>query len=173
MRTLRTRQLVLEPLVAAHAEEMFSVLSDPLIYEFENEAPSSAEWLRNRYRKLETRQSADGNEQWLNWVVRIHGAALIGYVQATVFRNSTALVAFEFNSAYWGKGLAREAVEVLLQELAESYGVTAAGAVYKRNNSRSRKLLDRLEMNIADSASFPRGLASQDEEAMVKNLQPN
>lgn len=156
--------------MAEHAEETFSVLGDPLIYEFENEAPSSVEWLEERYRKLETRQSADGSEQWLNWVVRIRGGGLIGYVQATVFPDGNALVAYEFNSAYWGRGLAREAVEALLHELAQSYGVTAAGAVYKRSNFRSRRLLDRLGMKIAGSVNFPRGLASPDEEAMVKNL---
>ena len=173
MRSLLTQRLVLVPQTAAHAEEMFTVLSDPSIYEFENEAPASIEWLKERYRKLESRLSSDASEQWLNWVVRIPGIGLIGYVQATVFPNATALVAYEFNSAYWNKGFAREAVEALLQELRESYGVIAVGAVFKRNNYRSRKLLNRLGMKIADSASFPRGHASPDEEAVVIKLHPD
>lgn len=39
MRTIEASRCVLEPQVAAHACEMFSVLSDPAIYEFENEPP--------------------------------------------------------------------------------------------------------------------------------------
>ncbi|WP_255420698.1 hypothetical protein [Paucibacter sp. KBW04] len=41
MRTLSHTLLQLEPQTAAHAQEMFSVLSDPRIYEFENSPPSS------------------------------------------------------------------------------------------------------------------------------------
>ena len=41
IRPLETPRLVLEPQVAAHADEMFIVLSDPAIYEFENAPPGS------------------------------------------------------------------------------------------------------------------------------------
>ena len=51
----RHNALPLEPLIAAHAHEMFSVLSDPAIYGFENEAPTSEEWLARRYEQLEQR----------------------------------------------------------------------------------------------------------------------
>ena len=41
MRRIELTRLTLEPLTAAHAEEMFAVLSDPAIYEFENKPPAS------------------------------------------------------------------------------------------------------------------------------------
>ena len=75
----------MEPLVAAHAHEMFGVLSDPAIYESANAPPPSEEWLRSRYRRLEQRRSPDGNELWLNWVARVPCGELVGYVQATRF----------------------------------------------------------------------------------------
>ena len=50
---------------------MFRVLSDPAIYEFENEPPESVERLRARYAYLEARRSPDGSQQWLNWVLRL------------------------------------------------------------------------------------------------------
>ena len=40
MRNLKTKRLTLEPLLESHAPAMFEVLSDPAIYEFENEPPS-------------------------------------------------------------------------------------------------------------------------------------
>lgn len=144
MRKLSTARLKLEPQLAEHADEMFSVLSDPAIYEHENEPPPSAAWLRARFRKLESRLSADGAEQWLNWVVRLAGGDLIGYVQATVRANSPTLVAYEFSSKFWGRGLAGEAVQAVIAELRAGYGVTDVGAVLKRTNSRSRRLLERL-----------------------------
>ena len=116
MRVITTDHLTLEPQTAAHAEEMFAVLSDPAIYEYENEPPQSLEWLRTRFTKLETRLSADGDEQWLNWVIRLPTSELIGYVQATVRREGRAAIAYELSSAYWGRGLARQAVQAMISE---------------------------------------------------------
>ncbi len=144
MRTLATARLVLEPLVAGHAGEMFDALGDPAIYEYENSSPDSLEWLRAYYRKLESRQSADGTQYWLNWVVRRPGERAMGFVQATVYAGSWADVAYIFSSAHWGKGYASEAVAAMMAELASHWGVTRCEAVYKSANFRSRRLLDRL-----------------------------
>jgi hypothetical protein len=84
VRTIRAGDLVLEPQVEAHAAEMFAVLSDPAIYEFENESPPSEARLAGRFRRLESRRSPDGRERWLNWVVRLPSGELAGYVQAMV-----------------------------------------------------------------------------------------
>jgi len=50
MKTLASSHCILEPLVAAHAREMFSVLGDPAIYDFENSSPINEEWLTERYK---------------------------------------------------------------------------------------------------------------------------
>ena len=171
IRPLETPRLVLEPQVAAHADEMFVVLSDPAIYEFENAPPASAEALRERYRALESRRSSDGTQLWLNWTVRLKsGRAAIGYVQATVLPDATALVAYEFNSAWWGRGLAREAVAAAMRELSQHLGVTRLGAVFKTENERSRRLLVRLGMCPAASGEFPSGLVEAGESAMAMVL---
>src|SRR5512135_3215864 len=114
MRAIVGDGLTLEPQTAAHAEQMFVVLSDPAIYEYENEAPPSLDWLRERFARLETRRSADGSEQWLNWVIRLPTSELAGYVQATVRANGRAAIAYELSSAFWGRGLARRAVQAML-----------------------------------------------------------
>ncbi len=64
MQVIKTAAFTLEPQTVAHAEEMFLVLSDPAIYEYENEPPPSLEWLRARFAKLESRLSADSQEQY-------------------------------------------------------------------------------------------------------------
>src|SRR5258708_10887854 len=91
-RPLASNRLALEPQAAPHADEMFAVLSDPAIYEYENEPPASMEWLRERYGRLQSRRSNDGQQQWLNWVVRLRGPEPVGDVQATVFPNGVALM---------------------------------------------------------------------------------
>jgi ribosomal-protein-alanine N-acetyltransferase len=149
MRTLSIAELTLEPQVAGHAEEMFAVLGDPAIYEHENEPPPSLEWLRDRFGRLESRLSADGREQWLNWVIRLPTGELVGYVQATVRTDGSAAIAYVLASAWWGRGLARLAVETMIGELAASYGVERLVAVLRRENFRSLRLLRRLGFSLA------------------------
>lgn len=142
--TIAAEGLVLVPQVPAHAEAMFAVLSDPAIYEFENAPPPSVEWLREKFRRLEARRSPDGREAWLNWVIRLPTGELAGYVQATLFGEGRAAVAYELASAHWGRGIARRAVAAMMGELSVHYGVRDFTAVLKRANFRSRRLLERL-----------------------------
>jgi RimJ/RimL family protein N-acetyltransferase len=151
MHVIEAGSLTLEPQTAAHAEEMFAVLSDPAIYEYENEPPPSLEWLRVRFTQLESGRSADGQEQWLNWVIRLPTSELVGYVQATVDADGRAAIAYELSSAYWGRGLARQAVEAMLSELVQHYQVRNLTAVFKRNNLRSMRLLERLGFSLASA----------------------
>jgi RimJ/RimL family protein N-acetyltransferase len=169
MRVLRAGDLVLEPLTAAHAEAMFTVLSDPAIYAYENAPPPSVDWLRARYARLESRASADGTEQWLNWVVRARDAALVGYVQATVRGDATAAVAYELASAHWGRGYGRRAVEAMLAELDQHYGVRTFTAVLKRANARSLHLLERLAFAPAPATLYGRYGVEPDELLMLRD----
>jgi hypothetical protein len=101
MRVINTGRLTLEPQTAAHANEMFVVLSDPAIYEYENKPPPSLEWLRVRFAKLETRLSADGHEQWLNWVIRLATSELTPWSATFVRRPRGHCVRAVW--AYWGR----------------------------------------------------------------------
>ena len=192
MRVINTARLTLEPQTAAHANEMFVVLSDPAIYEYENKPPPSLEWLRVRFARLETRLSADGHEQWLNWVIRLATselvwcppcgaarrfpqrgralwggpAALIGYVQATVRPAGDAAIAYELSSPYWGRGLAFEAVNATIVELVEHYGVRSLFAVLKHGNFRSVRLLERLGFCPASAEERAQNQVEPDEALM-------
>jgi len=151
VRVINTNSLTLEPQIAAHAEQMFVVLSDPAIYQFENEPPPSLDWLRTRFTKLETRRSADGHEQWLNWVIRLPTSELAGYVQATVYPEGRAGIAYQLSRAYWGQALAREAVKAMISELVEHYEVHSLFAVLKSENRRSMRLLEHLGFSLASA----------------------
>jgi len=144
MNSVRVGAILLEPQVAAHAAEMFDVLSDVAIYEFENSPPESAAWLVDRFRKLESRVSPDGAEQWLNWVVRLPTGALAGYVQATIGADGTAHIAYELASRFWHQGIGSSAVKGMIAELVASYGVSNFVAALKERNFRSLALLTSL-----------------------------
>jgi ribosomal-protein-alanine N-acetyltransferase len=168
MRTIETAALTLEPQLARHADEMFEVLSDPAIYEYENQAPASLDALRRRYAALESRRSPDGVDQWLNWVIRLPHGEAIGYVQATVWPDGRAAIAYELGSAWWGRGLARRAVEAMVDELVAQHDVQRLSAVLKRANLRSRRLLERLGFELASQDEQRRRGVDADELLMER-----
>jgi [ribosomal protein S5]-alanine N-acetyltransferase len=157
MRPLVTRLCTLEPQVEAHAPEMFSVLSDPAIYGFEGGPPPTVEALAAGYRRKESRQSPDGSEIWLNWVVRLPSGEATGYVQATVRQAQYAYVGYEFASIYWRRGIATAALRAVFEELACCYRVRRLVAVLKTANHRSLGLLRKLgfaEAPVEEWAKF-------------------
>jgi RimJ/RimL family protein N-acetyltransferase len=171
MRVIKAGSLTLEPQIAAHAEEMFAVLSDPAIYEYENEPPASPEWLRDRFTKLESRLSANGQEQWLNWVIRLPTSELIGYVQATVLANDRAAIAYEMHSAYWSRGLAHRAVQAMIGELVRHYQVRTLFTILKCGNHRSLRLLERLSFSMASPEQRTKHQVASDELLMLREIE--
>lgn len=168
MNVLENATVRLEPQVAAHADAMFRVLGDPSIYRYENQPPPSAEWLRARFERLESRLSPDGTQHWLNWVIRLPSSALIGYVQATVYPSQRAAIAYVLNSRYWGKGLATTAVQLMVTELVTVYKVRMLSAVLKKSNLRSRRLLERLGFALASEQQHQTYGAEADELLMLR-----
>lgn len=168
MRTLHTARCTLEPQVEAHAPEMFVVLCDPAIYEFENVPPPSVERLALGYRKKEARVSPDGSQQWLNWVVRLPSGELAGYVQATVLPSGASYVAYEFASKHWRQGIGSASVQAMLDELAQAYGVHLFVAVLKSANHRSTGLLQHLGFTPGTAQDLVTYEAEPDERVMLK-----
>lgn len=155
MQTLHTERLRLEPLVVAHAGALYPILCDPRQFEFlDDGAPASVEALRERYRKLESRRSADGREHWLNWAIllRAGDGNATGFVQATVQEDRRAWVAYEVAHAQWGQGIATEATRGMVEHLMAHYAVTQCMATVDKRNERSWRLLERLGFVLADAA---------------------
>jgi [ribosomal protein S5]-alanine N-acetyltransferase len=166
MPTLLTKRLRLEPLVAAHADELFAVLSDAVIYRYlDYGPPASADYLAGVYAQLEDRRSPDGSELWLNWLVRQEAGQAIGYIQATFYPagvrsecvapEATAYVAYVLSPTYWGQGYATEAMQPMLAYLEQHYAVSRLLAVAEVENERSLALLRRLGFTPAGLDSLP------------------
>jgi RimJ/RimL family protein N-acetyltransferase len=136
----------LEPLLAAHAERLFPLLSDRALYEYlDYGPPPDVEHLRSVYRRLESRQSPDGSERWLNWAISTAADGVVGYVQATVFRPASAWVAYVLGRPFWGRGYARAAVSSMLELLRSDHECTRFLACVERDNARSIALLRTLQ----------------------------
>ncbi|MFN0284001.1 MAG: GNAT family N-acetyltransferase [Kineosporiaceae bacterium] len=119
-RLITTPRLGLGPLTVADAGEMTGVLAGPELYTFIGGEPPDATALRQRYTVLVRGHSADGTEDWFNWVVRLRRAdgtpgVAVGYVQATVTDAGTrAEVAWVVGTAWQRRGYASEAAAALV-----------------------------------------------------------
>lgn len=124
---LQTARLRLEPLRAAHADEMAPLLADRGLYSFTGGEPPALVELRDRYRRQETRRSPDGVERWLNWVLRRgEDDVVMGFVQSTVSEDppapapATAVLAWVVGLRFQGAGYAREAAAAVLEWLQDA-----------------------------------------------------
>ena len=164
MSLIESATLRLEPLVAAHADEMFGPMSAAAIYAYIPEQPPvSVAALRQRYQQLERGQSASGRERWLNWIVRLGSGQCAGYVQATIHPASTADFAFVFAPEHWGRGVAFEACRAAIPSLAGDFGVRALFATVDPRNLRSVSLLQRLGFEEALAKAYPHGEVEPDD----------
>src|SRR5205807_453431 len=93
---LTTTRLLLEPLVAAYAPDLFPLLQDDRLYTYiPQEPPLSVDALAARYRRLAARRSPDGQHIWLNWVARLQARRMyVGTFEATIEPGHTALLAY-------------------------------------------------------------------------------
>jgi hypothetical protein len=75
---ISTARLILYPLKASHAEGMFYGLNDASSYDFTPDIPPlDVAALAERYKRLESRRSPDGQEVWLNWVIAVEGLGFV------------------------------------------------------------------------------------------------
>ena len=115
------------------------------MYQFvPQDPPQSLAWLAARYKRLETRLSAAGDEEWLNWVARhkVDGAC-IGSAQVTLCRDGRAQLAYEIGVPYWRRGFATEACAHVIEALFKQ-GATEVWAELDTRNEASIRLLERL-----------------------------
>jgi ribosomal-protein-alanine N-acetyltransferase len=140
-----TARLRLEPLREAHAAELFELFSDPAMYRFvPQDPPESVAKLAQRYKFLEARRSPDGEEEWLNWAVRLKGEGVcVGTVQVTLPHDGRAQLAYEIGAPYWRRGFATEACARVIEALFER-GASEVWAELDTRNEASIALLERL-----------------------------
>jgi [ribosomal protein S5]-alanine N-acetyltransferase len=153
---LSTDRLDLEPLVVAHARELWDEIRDPALYAFIEEAPPpSLAALEARYRVLERRAPPDGRpEVWLNWACRERASGQIaGLLQATLAPGVPALIAYVFTARGQGRGLAREACRAVVRSLLIDWAQPAVEATVDPGNARSIALLEALGFVRVPSAT--------------------
>ncbi len=140
---LRTARLALEPLLAAHADELFEALQDEALYAWISATPpDDREALRARWERLASRRSPDGGAAWLNWVPRRESDGVcLGRIDVEVIGDEAPNVGYVFARHCWGSGYAREALGAVVAHL-EARGVRRMVATVTLGNDASCKVLE-------------------------------
>jgi [ribosomal protein S5]-alanine N-acetyltransferase len=143
---LETERLVLEPMLPAHAPKLYEQLQDEKLYQFiPQDPPAPLQTLQDRYDFLSGRRSPDGREAWLNWAVRERGSGdYAGTLEATVYDNGTAIIAYMVFVPHQRRGIAAEACARLLEHLFEGYRVCMIAAEIDTRNAASIALVEGL-----------------------------
>ncbi|MBV9279490.1 MAG: GNAT family N-acetyltransferase [Chloroflexi bacterium] len=151
-RALPTARLWLEPLLPAHAAALWPQIRDERLYRFiPEDPPASLDALRRRFQTLSSRRSPDGREAWLNWAMRRRGSEeYVGTLQASVFPNRMASIAYVVFIPHQGRGYAAEGVRRLLEHLVE-YRVHTVAAEIDTRNVPSIRVVERAGFERVDT----------------------
>ena len=165
--SLVTGRLILEPLVVSHAQTLYPLLCDQRLYTYiPEEPPASAEALVARYQRLAARRSPDGQQVWLNWAARQHARLrYVGWFQATIGPDQTALLAYMIFPSQQGKGYAREGGRRVVEHLARDHGVRLVVAEIDTRNRASIGVVEALgfvRVSERPAADFFKGAVSDE-----------
>jgi len=150
---IETARLLLEPLRVDHAAEMAPLLDDEDLHIYIGGHPATLDELRARYRRQSVGRSPDGEQGWLNWVVRhrVSGAA-VGTVQATIRRDVERLsadLAWVITTRHQRQGYASEAAAGMAAWL-RHHGVHVLTAHVHPEHRASIRVAERLGLTATD-----------------------
>lgn len=148
---IETARLSLEPITPSHADELVPVLADRSLYRFIGGRPPSVDVLRTRFERWSVGHSADGSEEWRNWLIReaSTGQAL-GTMQATIAEaGRAAWIAWLIGFPWQGRGFATEAAGAVVAWLRRR-GVKSIRADIHPDNAASEGVARRIGLIPTD-----------------------
>ncbi|MFF5209152.1 GNAT family N-acetyltransferase [Streptosporangium sp. NPDC000396] len=141
-------RIYLTPLAVSDADEMVKVLDGEDLYTFTGGSAPTLDELRARYTRQVLGRSADGLQEWHNWIIRVRDdGQAVGYVQATVMdEGRRAEIAWVVGLPWQGRGYASEAAQAMVDRLG-SRGVVSVQAHIHPDHAASAAVARRVGLS--------------------------
>lgn len=148
---LASARLRLTELTPEDADEMSTVLADMALYTFMGGRPPTADELRRTYARLARGHSADGRQEWRNWILRQRlDERAVGTIQATIVDDGqAAAIAWTIGVAWQGRGYATEAARAVVAWL-DDRGVETIEAFVHPDHHASAAVAARAGLTASD-----------------------
>jgi RimJ/RimL family protein N-acetyltransferase len=156
--SLESGRLLLEPLRVEHAEEAVVVFNDERLHTYMGNSPATFDQLRARFARQALGHSADGSEDWLNWMARDRASGgIAATVQSTIYHSGehydgvhlVAEVAWVVATPFQGRGVATEAAATMIGWLRQN-GVDVVIAHVHPGNRPSIGVARKLDLQPTD-----------------------
>jgi RimJ/RimL family protein N-acetyltransferase len=158
MTPMQSKNLSFEMLMATHADALFPILTTPAVLAFIDEIPPTLEELRMEYANCARgpKNPTITTEQWFNMAIYLKESlsTVIGRLEATCYGQWGEL-AYLLGEAWWGKGLAFEAMCWWHDYLKTVAPEAIWWATVHPANQRSIRLLKRLGYKEVESDQRP------------------
>lgn len=165
---LQTRRLQLEPITAAHSEELCELFSDAKLHEFVPfEVPSLVQQ-QERCARWAKGASPDGTELWFNWAGRDKETGkVVAHFQAGVKASDDkiASIGYVVGINFQRRGIASEGLSAIFEFLKNSYSIREVRAWSDTRNVASHRLAEKLGMKqveVIKNADFFKGQSSDE-----------
>jgi len=141
-----TARITFEILKVEHAEKVLNSLNDDRIYKY---IPllryDTKEKLEKRFTTLSSNEPNDGTCVWLNWILKEKSIDIyIGWIQATIYNNGKAALAYIIFPKYWRQGYAKEACGSIIEHILSTYSVESIFVEVDTKNQASIQLVKSL-----------------------------
>ena len=146
---LRTERLTLRKLSAGDAADMFEYARQERVTRYLTWKPHpDRAYTREYLEYLGGRYSAGMFYDWA--IVFGENGKMVGTCGFTSFHctHDSAEVGYVLNPSYWGKGIAREALECILRFGFEDLGLHRIEAKFMKGNERSRRVMEKAGMTF-------------------------
>jgi ribosomal-protein-alanine N-acetyltransferase len=146
---IETERLALRPAVAADAEDLHAVLSDPSTFEYMGSDPErSIDGTRERIEGKAARQAERGFSLWA--VVERSSGRVIGDCGFQLLEGGPDIeLGYKLGREFRGRGYATEAARACLEFGFEELGLDRIVAVAWPDNTASRRVMEKIGMTLA------------------------
>ena len=164
--SLESKRLLLEIREESHAAELYPLYCEKDLYHYTTrDIPISIDWLAGQFKLTKSLVSPDGKAIWLTWIGRDKATQIpVGAFEMTVVNNE-AFIGYTIFKSFWGKGMAVEAVQTILEYMNTHYNIPRFIIEMDTRNRASIRVAEKVGfefVKVKNNAAFIKNFVSHE-----------